>query len=191
VPFNINEFIANGLPLGGARPTLFDVQVTFPNGQGFTAPELAKAPERLRFTCNASSIPPSIIGSVDVGYFGRFVKVSGDRRYENWSVNVLNDEDYIVRKSFELWHNAINDTIENRKMAAQPGESSAAGYKGTAIINQYSKTGKIIARYTMVNIFPIALEGMNLSWDAQNQIQTFGVTFAYDYWLPEVSRGSR
>jgi len=43
----------------------------------------------------------------------------------------------------------------------------------------------------MVNIFPIALEGMNLSWDAQNQIQTFGVTFAYDYWLPEVSRGSR
>ena len=28
---------------------------------------------------------------------------------------------------------------------------------------------------------------MNMSWDTTNQIQTFGVTFAYDYWLPMVN----
>lgn len=190
MPFNINEFVSNGLPLGGARPTLFEVTIKFPQGPGFTSEFITTGQDRLRFTCKASTIPASNIASIDVGYFGRKVKVSGDRTFDDWDVTVLNDEDYSVRRAFEEWHSAMNRIVENRKIAAQPGEQAPTGYKGTALVTQFGKTGNIISQYTFVNIFPVNIQAMGLDWDSTNNIQTFAVRFAYDYWLPFAASGS-
>lgn len=187
--FNINEFVSRGLPLGGARPTLFQVTIKFPQGAGFGAPEISQGQEQLRFVCRASSIPASNIASIDVPYFGRKVKVSGDRTFDDWAVTVMNDEDYIVRRAFETWHSAINSIIPNVKSAAQPGEAAPTGYKGIATVTHFGKQGKPISEYQFVNIFPTQIEAMNLDWEATNTIQTFGVRFAYDYWLPFAATG--
>ena len=189
MPFNINEFVSNGLPLGGARPTLFDVVITFPTGTGFGA-ATAAGQKQLSFVCKASSVPASNIAAIDVGYFGRKVKVSGDRTFEDWDVTVMNDENYVVRRAFEEWHSAINSIVPNLKIATQPGESSASGYKGIATVNHYGKGGKIIAQYQFTNIFPTSIAAMGLDWDSTNQIQTFSVRFAYDYWLPYAAKSS-
>lgn len=178
--FNIENFISNGLTLGGARPTLFEVFVTWPAGQ---ADVPTGVENKLRFTCRASSIPASTIAPVDLFYFGRQTKVAGDRSFADWSVTVMNDEDYIVRNAFEAWHNNINTIVSNRRVLA---DAPFAGYKATATVNQYGKTGDLIKSYNFVNIFPLTVEEMALDWEAQNQIQTFGVTFAYDYWEPVV-----
>jgi hypothetical protein len=173
--FNIDTFIGNGLTKGGARPSLFDVFVTF--GSGINVPDDALT--KIRFTCRASSIPASTISPVNVPYFGRTVKLAGDRTFADWSVTVMNDEDYAVRNAFETWHNNINTIISNRRTT-----TTTAEYKGTADVRQYSKDGQtIIKEYKFINIFPINLEEMALDWDATNQIQTFGATFAYDYWI--------
>jgi len=182
--FNIDQFVTNGLRHGGARPTLFDVLVTFPTTlQGIPT----GAVEKLRFTARATSIPASTVASVDVPYFGRTVKVAGDRSFADWSVTVMNDEDYSVRNAFEAWHNNINTIVTNRRVVP---DNARSGYKGTAIVRQYSKQGTFggerdfIKAYQFVNIFPVAVDEMALDWEAQNTIQTFGVTFAYDYWTP-------
>jgi hypothetical protein len=189
MPFNINEFIARGLPLGGARPSLFEVNITFPTGQGF-GPATRAGEKQLSFVCNASSIPASIIAAVDVPYFGRKVKVSGDRTFDDWDVTIMNDENYIVRRAFEEWHSAINSIVPNLKVATQPGESAPNGYKGIATVNHYGKRGDIIAQYQFVNIFPTTIQNMGLDWNTTNTIQSFDVRFAYDYWLPYSAKGS-
>ena len=181
--FNINEFVTGGLKFGGARPTLFNVVITFPSNIAGVSVE---AIERIQFLCRASSVPASSIASVPVPYFGRQVKVAGDRTFSDWSVTIMNDEDYVVRNAFEAWHNSINSIISNRRADNTSGESAVdgSGYKGTAYVQQYSKNGDIIKQYRFDNIFPVNVDEMGLDWDATNTIQTFGVTFAYDWWIP-------
>ena len=181
--FNINEFVTGGLKFGGARPTLFNVVITFPSNIAGVSVE---AIERIQFLCRASSVPASSIASVPVPYFGRQVKVAGDRTFSDWSVTIMNDEDYVVRNAFEAWHNSINSIISNRRADNTSGESAVdgSGYKGTAYVQQYGKNGDIIKQYRFDNIFPVNVDEMGLDWDATNTIQTFGVTFAYDWWIP-------
>ena len=85
--FNINDIRAN-LKFGGARPTLFQVilDTPFDRNIGSITP----------FMCRASSIPASVITPIEVPYFGRMMKVAGDRTFENWNVQIYNDEDFKV-----------------------------------------------------------------------------------------------
>jgi len=175
--FNINEFIGYGLKLGGARSTLFDVVLSLPPGIPGVDPS---AMQKFRFTCKATAAPASRVASIDVGYFGRITKVAGDRTFDDWDVTVVNDEDFLVRDTFEAWHNAINTIVSNRKLL--PGNTYAS--RGT--ITQFGKGGNIIKQYDIYDLFPTVVEPMALSWDNQNQIQEFGVTFAYNYWIPVV-----
>lgn len=171
--FNINAFRSNGLTKGGARPSLFRVIMSTPFGSE------SGALEKFTFTCRASEIPAATISSVDVPYFGRKIKLAGDREFADWSVTVMNDEDYLVRNMFEDWSNQMNQLVGNRKLLA------ANSYKDTdAVVEQFGKDGELIRAYNFVGIFPVNIGAMGVDWDSTNTIQTFDVTFAYDYWVP-------
>ena len=170
--FDINRFRNQGVTRGGARPSLFTVKlITVPAG-------IPNASEKFTFTCRASQIPPSIVDSVEVPYFGRKIKFAGDRTFPDWNVTVINDEGYQVRDMFEEWSALLNDYTANIKRA--PFNT----YKCDALITHYRKDGGLNKEYQLVGIFPTSVDAMDLDWDATNTIQTFGVTFAYDYWVP-------
>lgn len=170
--FNISEFITRGLPQGGARPSQFRVVVTPPFASVNTP--------KLTFTCQAASVPAAITGSIPVFYFGRAAKFAGDREFPDWNVEVLNDEDFAVRKIMERWSNLQNNMVGN----VRSDSIDIEGYKSIALVEQLGKQGDVIGSYEFYGIFPTVVGEMQLSWAAQNQIQTFGVTFAYDYWIP-------
>ena len=170
--FNISSFKNNGLIYGGARASLFEFVLSPP----LVLSVNASVP--LRFTCRASSIPASTVGQVEVPYFGRKIKLAGDRTFADWSVTVMNDEDYAVRKMFETWSNLLNDNESNLKGVR------FNGYKSGAIVKQFAKTNEIIGAYTFVGLFPTEISAMELDWETTNSIQTFSVSLAYDYWLP-------
>lgn len=175
MPFNINDFKTNGLELGGARPSLFEVRMSLP--QGLDIPERF-ARDKFVFTCRASSIPASSIAPVEVPYFGRKIKLAGDRTFADWSVTVMNDEDFTVRTMFEQWSTNINTHETNRK------RQSLNEYKAVnSEVLQFSKDGFEIAKYIFVGLFPLEISAMELDWDSTNSIQTFNVTFAYDYYI--------
>jgi hypothetical protein len=183
--FNINDFRANGLSLGGARPSLFEI--IFPEWPGSAGSD---ARQKLTLLAKASQIPPSIIGQVEIPYFGRRIKLVGDRVYTNWNVTIMNDEDYQVRQAMETWHEQLNDhqfNLMQTDSAPRPGTSttsSTSGYKRDAIVNHYSKTGTLLKTYTMVGLFPVTISEMALDWEAIDQVQQFDVEFALDYWVP-------
>ena len=181
--FNIEDFKSNGLKNGGVRTSLFDIAITS-TGLGWGDTGFDK---QLPYVCKASSIPASTIQQVEVPYFGRQIKLAGDRTFDNWNVTILNDEDYIIKNSFERWLNKINSHVENLK--------TLSIYKCNATITQYSKAGNPgtkgtpIRTYTFYGLFPVSVEATTVDWGQQNQIQEFGVTFAYDYWLPTLGKG--
>jgi len=180
--FNVDAFRSQGLVLGGARPSLFRVLMQFPGAApGDT--------ERASFLIRSTSLPASTVSSIPVPYFGRTIKVAGDRTFEDWSITIMNDEDFDLRNSFEAWLNAINAHASNR--AASPG---ADFYKVDLIVQQYGKAGPsndsgVIRQYKLNGAFPVSIGAISLDWDSTNTIESFDVTFSYDYWEPLASEG--
>jgi len=170
--FNVSEFASAGLPLGGARPSLFSVIIDTPSG----VPNIGA---RVSFTCRASQIPQSSVGVIEQAYYGRRIKIAGTRTFANWRVDILNDEDFQVRHAMEVWSNAINSHQANLRA---PQLATSASYRTTATVTQYAKTGESLLTYRFVNIFPTEIGAIDLAWDQGEQIETFPVEFAYDYW---------
>jgi hypothetical protein len=172
--FNI-ELMKAQLTAGGARPTLFQVNITNPiNGIA----DLTKTP----FMVRSTTIPESQLGTIEVPYFGRRIKQAGDRVYGPWRATVINDEDFLVRNAMEQWSHALNTPQGNRRtiQAALPLQ-----YKSTARVTQFSKIGVPIRIYKFVGIYPANISNINLDWDARNQIEEFNIDFEYDYWEVE------
>ena len=170
--FNVTEFASAGLPLGGARPSLFSVTVDTPAG-------VPAVGARFAFTCRAAQIPSSILSVIPQRYGGREVKMPGTRTFEPWNVTVLNDEDFTVRSAMEQWSNLINAHQANLR---DGGLSTLASYRTTATVNQYNKTGGVVRTYEFINIFPTNVGAIDLDWDNADAIEIFPVEFQYDYW---------
>jgi len=183
MPFNISAFKSNGLVYGGARPSLFNVFMSVPAGLGIDNASV----DKFRFVCKTAELPESTISSIDVPYFGRRIKVAGERAFADWSVSVINDEDFSVRAMFEAWSNALNRLVSNVRDPA----ISAEQYKVDLDVVQYGKDGSTIRSYQLIGAFPTAVSGIALSWESASAIEEFTVNFAYDYWIPLVESSDK
>jgi hypothetical protein len=174
--FNINE-IKSQLVYGGARPTLFQCQITNPI-QG-------AADLKVPFMVRSTTMPASTLGTIEVPYFGRKVKVAGDRTFDTWSVTVMNDEDFLIRNAMEEWSSSINTHLDNLRAT---GSSSPIDYKSRAQVTQYSKDGLALRTYSFEGIFPVEISDIAVDWDTTDSIEEFTVTFQYDWWNISSSR---
>lgn len=173
--FNVNDFRGK-LQNGGARASMFEVILPPP------ANISALNTEELSFMCKATALPASTVGTIEVPYFGRKIKLPGDRTFDQWTITVINDESFDLRDAFERWQSAIASF--NTVSGAQRGLGSTSNpfsYVSTGIINQYGKEGDIIKSVALVNCFPINVGEIQLSWEDNDTIEEFEVTFEYDY----------
>ena len=177
--FTISDFRGKALNKAGARANLFEVTMTAPS----IATELnADGGKEFSFSCKAAAIPAMTVATVDVPYFGRVVKVPGNKTFDNWSVTIINDEEFPLRNGFEKWIAGMGSHEGN--LAAIGTDMSTNSLFGQATVQHYSKSGTALqqAKYNFVNIFPVSLAEITLGWDANDAIEEFTVEFAYDYW---------
>lgn len=179
--FNAEAFRAK-LINDGARPNLFEVTLNFP----YTIAGLDINDSDLRFFCKSAAIPGSTIGIAPVQYFGREVKLAGNRTFADWTVNIINDENFAMRKLFENWHRLINDNVGNIRAG---GFVNSYEYGATATVRQYGKAGNVIAQYKMVGAWPTDIGQIDLDWGTNDTIEEFPVTFAYQYWESDADAG--
>lgn len=172
--FNINDFRAN-LIGDGARPNLFQVSLTFPG-----IADLPAATRDISFLAKTSQLPGSTVGVVPLYYFGRELKFAGNRTFADWTITVINDEDFIVRDAFEQWMDSINSHNTNiRDYRA----TSPSGYTTDAFVTQYGKDGtSVLKEYNFVGLFPTDVSPIELDWGTNDTIEEFTVTLAYQYW---------
>ena len=182
MPFNINAFRSQ-MQLDGARPNLFEVVMNFPTlataGVPQSASRTSGVPEQFSFFCRAAQLPGSTVNAIPVNYFGRELKFAGNRTFTEWTVTLLNDEDFKVRNAFELWMNGMNSHAGNLR---NPEFSSPSSYTVDATVIQYAKTGEPLKSYTFVGMFPIDLSPIDVDWSITDAIEEYSVTFSYQWW---------
>jgi hypothetical protein len=166
--FNINDIRAQ-LTLGGARPSLFQVIISNPVNP--------IADLKLPFLCKAAQLPASSLGTIEVPYFGRKLKIAGDRKFDAWTVTIINDEDFLVRNAMETWNNSIQLYQQN---ITALGTSAPAVYKSQATVTQFGKDGTILRTYQFNGIFPDQISAIDLAWNTTDEIEDFQVSFQYD-----------
>jgi len=174
MPFNVTEFRANMIG-DGARPNLFEVTLTFPT----VASNSTAAGQKVTFMAKTAQLPGSTVGQVPLYYFGRELKFAGNRTFADWTLQILNDEDFTIRNSLESWMNAINSHTTNVRNSAASGPS---GYSVDAVVTQYGKTGNALKTYKFVGLFPLDLGAIDLDWGSNDSIEEYSVTFAYQWW---------
>lgn len=171
--FSVSDIKAN-FQGGGARQNKFQVEIT---NRGNNIADL-KTP----FLVESASLPGLQIGTVPVSYFGRVCKLAGDRVYPDWTVTVMNDEDFLIRNAMEEWSNKINSFEGNVR--------TLRDYKSRAQVIQFGKDGSRLRTYTFEGLFPSQITPIDLDWGITDQFERFQVSFEYDYWTVNGSTGN-
>ena len=166
---NINDFKAK-LAGGGARSNQFKVTMPFP-GYAQVGGEI----EDLAFLCRSTKIPAMNVGVVEVPFRGRKIYIGGDRTFDEWSIQVLNDTNFKLRNAFERWQNGINNMSDNE------GLTNPADYQVDAFVDQLDRNGATIKSYTLRGAHPVTIAAISLGYGTNNAIEEFDVTFNYQY----------
>ena len=182
---------------GGARPNMFEVNITLPEQ---IAPN-GDISQDMRFLVKGAEIPAAVIGNIPVPFRGRVLPVAGDRTFDPWTVTIINDASFDIRRVMEEWSNLIND------LQFDVGDINPADYQTKAEVFQLSrqsqgsggqsagKGGEIIQTlrtYNFEGIYPTEVSSIALDYGATDQVEEFQVTFNYLFWttdLPGLPKG--
>ena len=176
--FNASTFKA-GNPFGGARPSLFTVQVGIPTLL-LTDTKAAAGSQIAQFRVRTSQLPGRTISTSEVPYMGRTIKYNGAPTFEDWETTVYEDEDFSVHELITTWMNKINGaTLNTMSPTFVPGTGYFANMKVTVL----SKAGIPIKSVTMFNAWPTVLGATELDWSSNDEILNFPVTWAYSHWI--------
>ncbi len=158
---------------GGVRPTMFEVEMTFPETV-VSDPTLAT--NEGTFLIKAASLPGSTLGTINVPFRGRQLKVSGDRTFADWSISVVNDVSFGLRKAFEEW----SERIQNHNYAL--GSNSLNDYFASAIVRQLDRDGQQLRAYKFEGIWPSQIGELGLDFNSTDTVQEYDVVFNVQYW---------
>ena len=171
-PRSIEEFKAV-LQGGGVRPTMFQVEMAFPDA---VVVDPTQADNEGTYLIKAAQLPGSTIGFVEVPFRGRKLKVAGDRTFDDWTVTITNDVSFGLRKGMEKW----SEVIQNMNFAL--GANELNDYYATATVRQLDRDGNQLRAYKFEGIWPSEVAAIDLDFDTTDSIEEFTVTFKVQYW---------
>ena len=166
---NINDFKSR-LRGGGARANQFKVTLPFP---GYAA--VGGETSDMAFLCTATSTPASNVAEVAVPFRGRSLYVAGDRTFDTWTTQVLNDTDFKIYRAVERWLNGINNMTDNE------GLTNPSDYQVDAFVDHLDRNGATLKSWTFRGLFPTALPGIALNYSTNDVVESFDVTWRYQY----------
>ena len=167
---SVDEFKSR-LTGGGARGNLF--QITLANPRGGLGVELDV--DFASFMCEGGQLPASTVGTIEIPFRGRRLKVAGDRTFDPWSITVINDTEFKVRDQMEVWMNAIANHAD------AGGTQNPELYFADLKVDQFDRDERVIKTYTFKDAWPSSVSAIELSY-ADDQIERFTIEWQYQYW---------
>ena len=174
---------------GGTRPNLFEVSIpTFPSAisEAWSAGDDSEN-GIFKFLCKATALPASNLGSIEIPFRGRTLKVAGDRTFDDWTVTIINDEDFRLRTAFERWSNVMSQ-LDDATGVTNPTSYMTDGYvqqlgRGSQVGAASNDGGEssVLRSYKFFDVFPITVGEIALSYDTTDALEEFDVTFRYQY----------
>ena len=109
--------------------------------------------------------------------------LAGDRTIDTWTITIINDEDFRLRRAMEFWTEQIaaldtnlGATSPNAYMAAAKVYQLGRGSSPQSQNNSGSDNA-VLAEYEFIDIFPTEVSAIDLSYDSSDTIEEFTVTF--------------
>lgn len=198
--YSINNMLAEVSSRGMAKPNRYEVNFTVPPCvQRFNVNESVSLQntggryrtqnsissdigQRLSVFCEQVSLPPTRIITARQQIFGppSFRPVGVDYGGENLSMTFALDKWYTVKEFFDIWMDGI--VVRNGTFVGCVEYPSWYLCQGLTI-TQLDEEDQ--AHYTAVfqDVFPIAVNPINLGYDLVNQVTKMSVSFCYRRWL--------
>lgn len=162
--FNLHNF--RNLVGDPARPYLFLVHI----------PEIGND-DVMTALARSTSLPGLTLGEATVAFQGMNIKIGAPPTFNDWTVTFLCDEAHELRRIFFRWSSLVYD----------PGNMTLGHsntYKSDNIgVAQMARNGQKVATYGLVGAYPKAVADIQVAHDQTGAIETFDVTFAYDYYI--------
>ena len=163
---------------GGARPNLFEVELSFPEGVNTGGDLLDKS----RFLVKAAALPASTLAPIEVPFRGRILKIAGDRTFETWTITVINDTDFVIRSAFEKWSQIVNG------MRLGTGKTNPEDYQENAKVFQLNRDGGVLRTYEFFGIWPTNVSTIDLNYETVDTVEDFTVEMQVHWW--EATKGT-
>ena len=160
---------------GGTRSNQFRVQINTPAGINID--------RNVGIMCSAASLPAVNIDPVTIMYRGSPVNFAGERTFEPWTVTIINDMKGNIndlRNAFESWQGIMH------AYEGSNGVTLASSYQADMSVFQLDRNENVLKSYRFFDAFPISVGQIGLSYD-NSSIQTFDVTFMYNYYVPDLT----
>ena len=180
--FSIDKFTTK-LKDGGALASLFQCELTGAKGSGSTI-------GGFKFLCKGVSFHASDIESATMTFMGRALQIPSNRAAAQLTTSIYNDEGMAIRNHLENWMELINSHKDNKRSSTMKQITGSSSYTGSLKISQHKKDDTGVSKvYEFVDCWPSSTGEITLSWDT-NDIQTYDVTWEYNYWKsPQSSTG--
>ena len=182
-PLNVDQL--KTVLRGGVRTNLFRVDIAIPGG----VDTFGLDSNLIGVLTKAAQIPQATLGSIEVPFRGTRYKMPGDRTFEPWTMTVLNDPEMRIRSMFENWSNAF------KGFASNAANTDPADLYGSVEIYQLNQQGEAIpsqgstttSPWKLNSCWPSDISAIDLSYDDENTLSQFTVTWQCQYWIHEIS----
>jgi hypothetical protein len=126
----------------------------------------------MQFRAKGTQLPSSDLGTIEVPYRGRKLKVPGQRTFSEWTVTIMETEEMSVRNEMEKWLNSFDESTSGKR----------GGQTVNAIVQlMKSDTTTASISYTLWGVYPSNISAVELSFDEQTAPLEYSVTFQYSY----------
>jgi hypothetical protein len=166
---------------GGVRPNLFQVEHTWPS-TNLVEPSLDGLSDKpVMYMCKSAALPATNVGTVELPFRGRVVKVPGDRTYETWTATFYNDDAFKLRAAYEKWI-ALTNGVD-----ANVAEVDISDVFQDIEVTQLDKFAgganqlEPIRTYRLVGAWPVSVGQIAVAYDNNDSYEEFDVEFAYQY----------
>ena len=168
---------------GAVRPNLFSVTHNFPTG-------VIAADGLETYLCKSAALPASTVGTVELPFRGRVIKVPGDRTFESWTATFYMDDAFELRGAYEKWIELTNSVDTNTAAA------NMADVLQDITVTQLDKFGgtnagfSTIREYKLISAFPVSVSQVSLAYDNNDSYEEFDVEFAYQYFETSIGQNT-
>ena len=162
---------------GAVRPNLFSVFHKFPSVGGLNVNEK----DLPTYLCKSAALPASTVGTVELPFRGRVIKVPGDRTFESWTATFYMDDAFELRGAYEKWVELTNSVDTNTAAA------NMADVLQDITVTQLDKFGgtnagfSTVREYKLISAFPVSVSQVSLAYDNNDSYEEFDVEFAYQF----------
>lgn len=181
--FNVNSFrssfFSEGEPLS---PAHFEVRFGLPsvflsNNSGLKLANSQSISELLSKRCESTSIPGRETQTVERFVQGISRNIASGYTNSRISMTFIVSSHGAERNIFSVWQDLITSPETSHLV------SFYDTYTTNADIIQYDKQGNEILKVTLIELYPVAIQDIELNWNSQNEYMRVTVDFNYRYWV--------